>query len=174
MDEATLNGTAKQLVESLRFHDRKVVLAESCTCGRSAAALGTIAGVSQFLCGAWVVYRPSAKSEWLGLDPQWLAQVSTESLACSQALALAALHRTSEAHLSLAVTGDLAPDAPGDKSGQIYLAAAFRSDPSAAAGILHVATITLNSQLRWVRQIEAAAHLLDLGVQALGIPALQK
>jgi nicotinamide-nucleotide amidase len=170
MQEAVLNRAAQQLVESLRVLSRKAVLAESCTCGRAVAALGTIAGVSQYLCGAWVVYRPSAKSEWLGLELPWLEQVSTESLACSQALALAALQRTSEAHLSLAITGDLSPDTPAEKSGRVFLAAAFRADLDSLPQIVQSETMVLESQPRSARQIEAATRLLELGVLALGTP----
>ncbi len=165
--ESSLNQTARRLVECLGRQQIKMVLAESCTCGRAVAALGTVSGVSQFLCGGLVVYRPESKSQWLGLDPAWLAEVSTESLACSEALAVAALRHTPEAQFSLAITGDLDPSAPPTKQGRVFLAAAYRPlldlSPTACASL----EWSLKSTDRISRQVESAARLLEYGIETI-------
>lgn len=161
--ETELQHAASRLVAALERVDVKIVLAESCTSGRAAAGLGLISGVSRFFCGSFVVYRPTAKAGWLGLSTDWLAEVSTESLACSEALALAALDRTSEASFALAVTGDLDPSAGADKAGKIYLAAAGRPSLSAPSSILGSQAERLVSECRGDRQTEAAKVLLAWG-----------
>ncbi len=167
MIDSSLNQTAQHLVECLGRHQIKVVLAESCTCGRAVAALGTVSGVSQFLCGGLVVYRLESKSQWLGLDPAWLAQVSTESLACSQALAHAALVHTPEAQFSLAITGDLDPAASPDKQGRVFLAAAQRHGAHEAPKPCGSLEIRLQTADRLSRQNEAAQRLLQFGLELL-------
>lgn len=144
-----------------------MVLAESCTCGRAVAALGTVSGVSQFLCGGLVVYRPESKSQWLGLDPAWLAEVSTESLACSQALAVAVLDHTPGAHFSLAITGDLDPSAPPEKQGRVFLAAASRMSNAIKANPTAGLEVQLQTPDRVARQTEAAESLLQFGLDVL-------
>lgn len=167
MSETTLNQTARRLVECLGQQQIKVVLAESCTCGRAAATLGLIPGVSRFLCGSLVVYRPIAKAVWLGLDLSWLADVSAESLVCSEALAQAALQRTPEADLALAITGDLDPAAPADKQGRVFLALAARG--LTANGRLPAASLAVQLQAaeRGIRQAEAAQRLLQFAIDWL-------
>ncbi len=177
MSDAVLNDTARRLVECLGRHQIKVVLAESCTCGRVAAALGLVSGVSRFLCGALVVYRPASKIQWLGLDPQWLERVSPESLACSQALAQAALRLTPEADLALAITGDLDPSAPADKQGRVFLAVAgpataiHQLDPMAAETsrptFVEGRELQLQAADRSQRQVEAAQRLLEFAIEWL-------
>ncbi|MBL8854061.1 MAG: CinA family protein [Planctomycetaceae bacterium] len=162
--ESSLNQTARRLVECLGRQQIKMVLAESCTCGRAVAALGTVSGVSQFLCGGLVVYRPESKSQWLGLDPAWLAEVSTESLTCSEALAVAALRHTPEAQFSLAITGDLDPSAAPTKQGRVFLAAARRQSEEGEGKLFGGREVRLQSAERLSRQIEAAQNLLQFGI----------
>lgn len=167
MSDLSLHEAARRLVECLSRLQIKMVLAESCTCGRAVAALGTVSGVSQFLCGALVVYRPEAKAHWLGLDPTWLAKVSTESLACSQALAIAALAQTPAAHFSLAITGDLDPTSAPEKQGHIYVAAAHRGSSADQTRLLGGTELLLNTADRVSRQREAAECLLRFGSELL-------
>lgn len=167
VNDFSLNQTAHRLVECLGRHQIKMVLAESCTCGRAVAALGTVSGVSQFLCGGLVVYRLESKSQWLGLDPAWLAEVSTESLACSQALAHAALIHTPEAQFSLAITGDLDPAASPDKQGRVFLAAAQRHGAHEEPKPCGSLEVRLQTPDRLSRQNEAAQRLLHFGLELL-------
>ncbi len=171
MSDSSLHQTAQRLVECLRRHQIKMVLAESCTCGRAVAALGTVSGVSQFLCGGLVVYRPESKSQWLGLDPAWLAEVSTESLACSEALAMAALTHTPEAQCSLSITGDLDPSAPPARQGRVFLAAARRYLPDKKLHLCRTRELRLSTADRVSRQVEAAQSLLQFGVELFESPA---
>jgi nicotinamide-nucleotide amidase len=113
------------------------------------------------------VYRPIAKAVWLGLDLSWLADVSPESLVCSEALAQAALQRTPEADLALAITGDLDPAAPADKQGRVFLALAARG--LTANGRLPAASLAVQLQAaeRGIRQAEAAQRLLQFAIDWL-------
>lgn len=167
MSDLHLHETAQRLVARLEHCAIKLVLAESCTCGRALAALGTVSGVSRFLCGGMVVYRPSTKTQWLKMDPIWLAEVSPESLACSEALAKAALEHTPEANLSLAITGDLDPQAAPDKQGRVFMAAASRSAEEARPLLCRGLEVRLQESDRVSRQTEAAQRLLQWGCELL-------
>lgn len=151
-------NAARLLVEQLQRQDRRLVLAESCTCGRAAAELGLIPGVSRYLCGSWVVYRAASKSNWLGLDAQRLDEISTESLACSQMLAEAALQRTEEATIVGAVTGDLGPGVSEEADGVIYIVTGLR-EPSGEVRWSQQ-QFHLKKLNRDERQLEAAQQLL--------------
>ena len=63
---------AADVQRELQVRDLKLVLAESCTCGRIAATLGALPGISSYLCGSQVVYRNLSKQQWLGVDAQIL------------------------------------------------------------------------------------------------------
>lgn len=167
MSELHLHETARRLVERLERGEIKLVLAESCTCGRALAALGTVSGVSRYLCGGMVVYRPSTKTQWLKMDAIWLAEVSPESLACSEALARAALDHTLEANFSLAITGDLDPSATPEKQGRIFMAAALRSADETRQLLCCGLEVRLHESDRIGRQTEAAQRLLDWGCELL-------
>lgn len=167
MSETVLIQTARHLVECLGGRQIKVVLAESCTCGRVAATLGLIPGVSRFLCGSLVVYRPTTKAAWLGLDLDWLAEASPESLACSEALAQAALQQTPEADLALAITGDLDPSAAADKQGWVFLALATREPTANGRWVTAGLALQLQTERRDQRQTEASQRLLQFAVDWL-------
>lgn len=102
----------------------KLVLAESCTAGQVAATLGCVPGISQHLCGSFVVYRSDSKSRWLGVSAEVLndpAHGPVSALA-SQLLAEAALNSTPEANWSLAITGDVGPAASAATDGSCFVA----------------------------------------------------
>ncbi|MBL8889328.1 MAG: CinA family protein [Planctomycetaceae bacterium] len=167
MNDLGLIEAARSLVDCLERHTTKLVLVESCTCGRALAALGTISGVSRFLCGGQVVYRPSTKTRWLGIDPTWLAEVSPESMACSEALATAVLTQTPEANFSLSITGDLDPRATPEKQGRIFMAAASRSATDTCPILYSGRELRLQAQTRLDRQTEAAQRLLEWALRLL-------
>jgi len=98
------------------------------------------------------------------LDPAWLAEVSTESLACSEALAVAALRHTPEAQFSLAITGDLDPSAAPTKQGRVFLAAAYRESRDVLSKIESL-EVSLQATDRINRQTEAAAWVLEFGIK---------
>lgn len=127
-DEAPAIEWAIALRDQLATAQLRLVLVESCTAGRVAACLGLLPGISQWLCGSLVVYRSASKSAWLGV-PQTLLddpQQGPVSSAASSWLARAALERTPEADLAIAITGDVGPGAPPETDGYIFLAAARR------------------------------------------------
>ncbi|MEZ6150254.1 MAG: CinA family protein [Pirellulaceae bacterium] len=123
---------AISLRDMLASEQCRLVLVESCTAGRVAATLGELPGISQWLCGSLVVYRNASKSAWLGVPDSLLddPQQGPVSAAASRWLARAALERTPEANLAVAVTGDIGPHAPPATDGCIFLAAAIRVGPS--------------------------------------------
>lgn len=115
---------AIEVRDALAAVQGKIVLVESCTAGRVAATLASLPGISQWLCGSFVVYRSDSKIRWLGipvelLDDPKLGPVSQE---CSQLLAIAALNVTPEARFGLSVTGDVGPGAPTTTDGKIFIA----------------------------------------------------
>jgi PncC family amidohydrolase len=147
---------ATALLESRR--DR-IVLAESCTAGLVSAALAVTPGISQFLCGSFVTYRESAKTEWLGIDPQSLAAHTAVSSQISEQMARSALLRTHEANWSAAITGYLGPDAPPTIDGQVFVAVAYRISDQ------HLRLETSMARLRELdrvpRQFEAATLVIN-------------
>lgn len=131
---ATAIELAQQLRDILRERSQRLVLAESCTAGRVAATLAILPGMSQWLCGSFVVYRTATKTAWLDVPTRLLDDPSRGPVSAdaSRHLARAALTRTAEADWAIAVTGDVGPAAPAATDGVIFLAAAARQPlPSA-------------------------------------------
>lgn len=120
---------AQAVRDELARRQQRLVLVESCTAGRVAATLGLLPGISQWLCGSLVVYRNASKTAWLGVPASLLddPQQGPVSAAASRWLADAALVRTHEADLAIAITGDVGPHAPPTTDGCVFLAAALRA-----------------------------------------------
>ncbi|MBX3441173.1 MAG: CinA family protein [Planctomyces sp.] len=156
------------LIAGLRL---KLALAESCTAGLAAAALGGIPGGSCWLCGSAVVYRTETKMAWLGVDPPHLVPPEPDSVGAgtSRALAEALLRTTPEADLAATITGHLGPDAPAELDGRIFVQVLQRADQVAFAEPVNFAdALRLEAQptgdpleFRLLRQMEAAAVLLE-------------
>lgn len=129
LDAASAVELAKALHDQLASAQLRLVLVESCTAGRVVACLGVLPGISQWLCGSLVVYRNASKTAWLGVPDSLLEapQHGPVSAAASRWLARAALERTPEAGLAVAITGDVGPSAPPKTDGCIFLAAAFHN-----------------------------------------------
>lgn len=125
-----LRNAAVQLRDCLTIRGQRIVFAESCTGGRVAGELCAIPGISNYLCGSFVVYRNASKASWLGvplelLDDPARGPVSPEA---SGELATRALQHTPEADLCVAVTGDLGPGANPKTDGQVYIAGQLCGD----------------------------------------------
>lgn len=119
---------AMRLRDALVRHDQRIVFAESCTAGRLAGTLGALPGISQWLCGSFVVYRIDSKQRWLGV-PETLLQdpaIGPVSAEASAALATALLRNTPEADVGLAITGDIGPGASSRTDGQVFLSLCLR------------------------------------------------
>lgn len=162
-----INPAAAKLAETLeQLGDQKVVFAESCTCGMAAALLGEVPGISNYFCGSQVVYRDRSKIDWLGVDAEYLAKVTSTSVETSQELAISVLEATPEATRSAAITGHLGPVASDDATdGVVYLCFAVRAfaDDSASESECFIRAeeeIKLEAADRKSRQLEAAERLL--------------
>ncbi len=124
-----LIARATLLRNELVRRQQRIVLTESCTGGWLAASLAALPGISQWWCGSLVVYRCGSKQQWLGVDAKLLddPDIGPVSEQVTAELARRALVQTSEADLSLAVTGDLGPGVAAEKDGRVYCALAERN-----------------------------------------------
>lgn len=161
MNADALETVAARVYERLRARNERIVFAESCTGGKMAAAMTTVPGVSEFFCGSAVVYRESAKTEWLGVPEDFLKKHTAVSQKTSQLLAANLLRHTSEAELALAITGHLGPNVEAELDGICYVAFARRSSieavqPDNFPGL----SIELTTSTRVARQEEAATEAL--------------
>jgi nicotinamide-nucleotide amidase len=111
----------RDLLESRNW---KLVLAESCTAGQIAATLGCVPGISNWLCGSFVVYRCDSKAAWLEIPLDILNnhELGPVSPVTSKLLAESALQHTPAANCSLAITGDVGPNAPQRTDGLCFVA----------------------------------------------------
>ncbi len=114
----------------LRERNARLVTAESCTAGQIAATLACVPGMSQWLCGGFVVYRSTSKADWLGIPRQILddPKHGPVSPLASRLLCDAALAHTPDATCSLAITGDVGPGAPASTDGVCFVAVRMGSD----------------------------------------------
>ena len=121
---------AIEVRDGLAAAEARIVLAESCTAGRVSGSLAVLPGISQWLCGRFVVYRCDSKTRWLGIPPTLLSdpQIGPVSRETSNLLASAALGATPEARFGLAVTGDVGPGAPQATDGVVFIALHDRLD----------------------------------------------
>jgi PncC family amidohydrolase len=136
----------------------RLVLAESCTGGLASAALATIPGISHWHCGSAVTYREQTKVDWLGVSAAAIALATAVSSEVSRQMAMGALTRTGEAHLSASITGHLGPNAPAGLDGVIFLALARREKQRIV--IEATSRHTLHQTGRVERLHEAATLLL--------------
>lgn len=158
-----LDQAAKSLGQwLLELGRERIVFAESCTAGLVAAALATVPGISQLLCGSMVTYRESCKTAWLGVDAQSLRQFSAVSQQVTDSMAVGVLQKTAEASWSAAVTGYLGPGAPPELDGQVFIAVARREPGRPREKIIVQSAMRLHSSLRRDRQAEAAALVLEI------------
>ncbi len=151
---------ARDAAARLERDSIRLVLAESCTAGLVAAALGTVPGVSRWLCGSLVTYRPAQKTAWLGVSEELLVRFTAESPEAAGAMARGALDRTPEASIAAAITGHLGPEAPPERDGQIFIAVGKRETDDRNAA-LEAESHRLVSTGRESRQMEAAQLLLQ-------------
>lgn len=163
MDQHVLvNAAADVLAQRLAESKQRIVLAESCTAGMAGAVLGGCPGISDWFCGSAVTYRAETKSQWLGVDQELMKEFSAESANTTQAMALAALAKTPEADLAVAITGHLGPQAPVTIDGKVFMTVVFRE-----SGEVIPFEIPLKQTERRERQLEAATYLLSFAGQAL-------
>ena len=102
-----LEFTRDRLARILKESDMKVVFAESCTAGLCSAFIGQHEGISKYLCGSVVTYRPQSKIDWLQVNKDTIKEHSCESMAVAEEMAIHVLEKTTEANFSAAVVGDI-------------------------------------------------------------------
>jgi len=138
--------------------EQRIVFAESCTGGMAAALVTQVPGVSKWFCGSAVTYREPTKVEWLAVTPTLIHEFTAESLQTTEAMAVGALTKTSEATIACAVTGHLGPNVPPEINGQMFVAIAIRNH--SATRILTSKQCQLMTSGRTDRQLEAAERML--------------
>lgn len=140
MNEEDNLRQAIMLRDLLASQQARIVLAESCTAGRVAATLGAIPGISQWLCGSFVIYRNDSKTQWLGIEKQLLddPHIGPVSSEVTRSLAEAILQRTPEAQYGVAVTGDIGPDAPDSTDGVCFCAVTDRQSGKCSATVFQL------------------------------------
>ncbi len=119
--------TAPLVARLLSRQKLRLVLAESCTGGMIASLLTEIPGISRHFCGSAVVYRDLTKISWLGVKKKTLEKFGAVSLEAATEMARGILSKTPEAHIAVAITGYLGPDAPSGGLGRVIIAIALRS-----------------------------------------------
>ena len=168
MDQALVDATlesASDLASLLGHAGRKIVFAESCTAGLISAAMGSVSGISDRLCGSAVTYRESVKRDWLGIDAQLVDRYTAVSAEVTRAMATAVLHRTAEADYSVAVTGHLEP--PQSRPGaMVFLSLGYHQ--SGTVVVTEARQILLRSETRIARQWEAARTALEMAAEQIG------
>ena len=159
----SIPGQARRVADLLKQRQLKVVFAESCTGGLVSGALTQIPGISQYHCGAMVVYRSETKAAWLGVPQQDLKRFGPVSRRVVIRMAEEVLRRTPEADLSLAVTGHLGPQAPKRLDGVVYFEIALRhvgGEPEHIAGFRAHYPHRTSREQRQRRAVEDALKLL--------------
>lgn len=119
-------GPLAQVVgEALRARGETLAVAESCTSGRVAAAITTIAGASDYFLGGALVYSNAEKVRQCGVDPTALAEHGAVSEVVARQLAEGVAARVG-ATWGLAVTGIAGPGggSPEKPVGTVHVALA--------------------------------------------------
>jgi PncC family amidohydrolase len=127
---AELSKLAQEVAVALRSSGRQLVLAESCTAGLVAAALGSVPGISENFCGSAVVYQERTKTKWIDVRPETLRTFGAVSEETAREMAQEVLEKTPFADFSAAVTGHLGPEAPADLDGVVFVAVNARGMPA--------------------------------------------
>lgn len=166
-----LQPLCQRVADSLQQLGWRVVFAESCTAGLVSAALGSIAGISDHLCGSAVTYRNQTKQDWLEVPSESLENPGPVSQQVVQLMARGALSSTEEANVALAVTGHLGPAAPSELDGLIYIGVALKNQSAGAAENTFTASrlVRLESSERLLRQQEAAHEVLATLIDVMDI-----
>ena len=164
-----LQPLAETAAAALRRAGWRVVFAESCTAGLVSATLGSLAGISEHLCGSAVTYRNQTKQDWLGVSQESLSNPGPVSRDVVRQMARGVLRSTGEADLSLAITGHLGPGAPAQFDGVIQVGVAWKDTAVSDGAEIFTASrcFRLNSSQRGLRQQEAVHRVLAMLIDTL-------
>ena len=161
------NQLAKELAGELERQSKKIVFAESCTAGLTAALLAQTSGISKWLCGSAVTYQESVKSNWLKIKPELIQRYTAVSPEVTEKMAQSVLELTPTANFSVAVTGHLEPSAT-DAGPLAYVSYGFRSEGGIRCGT--PVRYRLQAGSRIERQWEAARAALNSAMEYLRFP----
>ncbi len=164
---STTRHLAVELASSLKRREQKIVFAESCTAGLTAALLAQVPGISQWLCGSMVTYQESAKQLWLGIDPACIHRHTAVSREVTANMAESVLQRTSPASFSVAVTGHL-QRGESQSGPHAFVALGYRSQDRIC--VSEPVRFNLSGNSRVDRQWEAARQALNIAVEHLHFP----
>ena len=107
-DEAPV-GLAERVGRVLAARGFRLVSTESCTGGLLAATVTEVPGSSDWFEGAFVTYRPSAKTAMVGVSAEVLDKHGAVSEPVARAMAEGAL-QSSTADIAVSITGIAGPD----------------------------------------------------------------
>jgi nicotinamide-nucleotide amidase len=124
----TLLAQARQFLDQARAQGLRIVTAESCTGGLTAALLTEIPGSSDVVERGFVTYSNEAKEDLLGVPGDLIRQYGAVSEPVARAMAEGAL-KHSLAHIAVAVTGIAGPGGgTAEKPVGLVFVAACRQD----------------------------------------------
>lgn len=159
-DESELQSLAHEVGTALRARELMLVTAESCTGGRVAGVVTSVAGSSVWFERGFVTYSDLAKREQLAVPAADIERYGAVSGEVACAMALGALAR-SRGHVAVAVTGIAGPDGGSEAKpvGTVFVAWARRG------GAAHARHFRFPGDRHEVRQCsirEALAGVLAL------------
>lgn len=128
----TIEQLAVRLGAALRSQRLTLTTAESCTGGGVAYAVTIVPGSSGWYDRGFITYSNEAKTQMLGVSPDYLRDFGAVSEPVARSMALGALSHG--AHVSLAVTGIAGPagGTNGKPVGTVCFAWAIRRDMAKA------------------------------------------
>jgi nicotinamide-nucleotide amidase len=113
----------QRLARALAARNMRLVTAESCTAGLLAACIAAEPGSSSVLEGSFVAYRPSMKTDALGVRDALIKERTVYAPEVACAMASGALERARRADLAIAITGVAGPTPDqGKPAGLVYIA----------------------------------------------------
>ncbi len=101
---------------------RSIATAESCTGGKIAQVLSSVAGASQYFYGSIVTYRTESKTELLGISEQTLSEFGVVSAETAKQMATAVQAKFGT-DFALATTGNAGPSAGDERQpvGKVFI-----------------------------------------------------
>jgi PncC family amidohydrolase len=118
-----LEARGQRLAQALAAREMRLVTAESCTAGLVAACVAAAPGSSSVLEGSFVTYRPSMKTDALGVREALIRERTVYDAEVACEMARGALERAKAADLAIAITGVAGPGPDqGKPEGLVYIA----------------------------------------------------
>ncbi|MDP2358505.1 MAG: nicotinamide-nucleotide amidohydrolase family protein [Beijerinckiaceae bacterium] len=117
----------QRLAQRLSETNIRVVTAESCTAGLLGACIAAAPGSSSILEGSFIAYRPTMKTDALGVSAALIGEKTVYDPHVARAMAEGALRGATGADLAIAITGVGGPNPDqGKPVGLVYIATLHR------------------------------------------------